>query len=39
VLVGDTRDALWYSELIASGASVARFRHDLAFGRAYAEAA
>ncbi|RTL64402.1 MAG: NAD(P)/FAD-dependent oxidoreductase [Hyphomicrobiales bacterium] len=39
VLVGDTRDALWYSELIASGASVTRFRHDLAFGRAYAEAA
>lgn len=39
VLVGDTHDALWYAELIASGASVARFRHDLAFGRAYAEAA
>lgn len=39
VLVGDTQDALWYSGLITSGASVARIRHDLAFGRAYAEAA
>lgn len=39
VLVGDTADALWYAELIRSGNSVARFRHELAFGRAYAEAA
>ncbi len=39
VLVGDTHDALWYADLIASGANVTRFRHDLAFGRAYAEAA
>jgi nitrite reductase (NADH) large subunit len=39
VLVGDTRDALWYADLITSGACVLRFRHDLAFGRAYAEAA
>ncbi len=39
VLVGDTQDALWYSGLITSGTSVAPIRHDLAFGRAYAEAA
>lgn len=39
VLVGDTADALWYAELIKSGSCVARFRHELAFGRAYAEAA
>lgn len=39
VLVGDTADALWYADLIRSGSSVARFRNELAFGRAYAEAA
>lgn len=39
VLVGDTMDALWYLELIRSGADVAAFREVLAFGRAYAEAA
>jgi len=39
VLVGDATDALWYADLIAAGTSIARFRHDLAFGRAYAEAA
>ena len=39
VLVGDTRDALWYADLIGSGASIAAFRQDVAFGRAYAEAA
>ncbi|MDX2204694.1 MAG: FAD-dependent oxidoreductase [Hyphomicrobiaceae bacterium] len=39
VLVGDTRDAAWYADLISSGVSVARMRADLAFGRAWAEAA
>jgi len=39
VLVGDTTDALWYLDLIRSGADVAGFREALAFGRAYAEAA
>lgn len=37
VLVGDTRDALWYLELIRSGTSVAMMRGDLMFGRAMAE--
>lgn len=32
VLVGDTRDALWYLELIRSGRSVRGLRHDLMFG-------
>lgn len=39
VLVGDTDDALWYGELIRSGAPVAAFRNALAFGRTFAEAA
>ena len=39
VLVGDTTDALWYRDLIRSGAPIAPFRATLAFGRAYAEAA
>ncbi len=40
VLIGDTADGLWYLDLIRSGRSVAAFRNDLAFGRAYvAEAA
>lgn len=33
VLVGDTRDALWYRDLIRSGRSVATFRSDLMFGQ------
>ena len=37
VLVGDTRDALWYLELIRSRTSVATMRGDLMFGRAMAE--
>jgi nitrite reductase (NADH) large subunit len=37
VLYGDTSDALWYLELIRSGAPVESFRADLAFGRAMAE--
>jgi nitrite reductase (NADH) large subunit len=39
VLVGDTSDALWYADLIAAARSVAGIRRDIAFGRAYAEAA
>ena len=37
VLFGDTADGLWYLELIRSGASIAAFRDDLAFGRALVE--
>jgi nitrite reductase (NADH) large subunit len=39
VLVGDTRDALWYLELIRGGADVDAIRADMMFGRALAEAA
>jgi len=39
VLFGDTADALWYLDLIRSGASIEGFRDDLAFGRALAERA
>lgn len=39
VLVGDTADALWYLELLRSGAMISDYREALAFGRAYAEAA
>ena len=39
VLVGDTGDALWYADLIRSGARVSAFRDALAFGQAFAEAA
>ena len=37
VLYGDTIDALWYLELIRSGAEIDSFRQDLIFGRALAE--
>ena len=37
VLVGDTRDALWYLDLIRSGRPVSTLRDGLVFGRAYAE--
>lgn len=37
VLVGDTADALWYLDLIRSGASIGALREDLVFGRAFAE--
>jgi nitrite reductase (NADH) large subunit len=37
VLVGDTRDALWYLELIRSNADIAKSRHFLMFGRTLAE--
>jgi nitrite reductase (NADH) large subunit len=37
VLFGDTADSLWYLDLIRSGRPIARFRNDLAFGRAFAE--
>lgn len=33
VLVGDTSDALWYLDLIRSGADIAPLRHALMFGR------
>ena len=33
VLVGDTRDALWYLELIRAGGSIAAMRSSLMFGR------
>ena len=39
VLAGDTTDALWYRDLIRSGAPIGAFRSTLAFGPAYAEAA
>jgi nitrite reductase (NADH) large subunit len=34
VLVGETRDALWYLELIRSGADIALHRDSLIFGKA-----
>jgi nitrite reductase (NADH) large subunit len=37
VLYGDTTDALWYLELIRSGAPIEPFREDLVFGRALVE--
>lgn len=37
VLIGDTQDALWYMELIRSGARISAFRRDLMFGRTLAE--
>ena len=37
VLYGDTTDALWYLELIRSGAAIEPLRQDLIFGRALAE--
>jgi nitrite reductase (NADH) large subunit len=37
VLFGDTADALWYLDLIRTGAPTGRFRNELAFGRALAE--
>jgi nitrite reductase (NADH) large subunit len=37
VLYGDTSDALWYLELIRTGAEIESFREDLIFGRALVE--
>jgi nitrite reductase (NADH) large subunit len=37
VLYGDSEDGLWYLDLIRSGISVDKFRHDLMFGRALVE--
>jgi nitrite reductase (NADH) large subunit len=37
VLYGDTADALWYLDLIRSGAAIDAIREDLIFGRALAE--
>jgi nitrite reductase (NADH) large subunit len=39
VLYGDTADAPFYLELLASGRPVAPFRRQLAFGARFAEAA
>ena len=36
VLVGDTADALWYLELIRTGAPIAAIRKDMMFGRSLA---
>jgi len=38
VLLGDTGDALWYLDLIRSGAPIAAMREALVFGRAFCEA-
>jgi nitrite reductase (NADH) large subunit len=37
ILVGDTQDAIWYSDLIRSGSPVHTMRNELMFGRALAE--
>ncbi len=37
VLVGDTRDALWYVELMRSGADVSSLRDGMIFGKAIVE--
>jgi nitrite reductase (NADH) large subunit len=39
VLVGDTADGLFYLDLLTSARALDRFRADLAFGRAWCEAA
>lgn len=39
ILVGEASDALWYLDLIASGAPLGPLRDDLAFGRGFALAA
>ncbi len=39
VLLGDTADALWYLDLIRSGASITAIREDLVFGRAFCSSA
>lgn len=39
VLVGDTADGLFYLDLLTSGRALDPFRADLAFGRAWCEAA
>jgi len=37
VLLGDTSDALWYLDLIRTGAPISAMRDGLVFGRAYCE--
>jgi nitrite reductase (NADH) large subunit len=37
VLVGEADDALWYLDLIRSGADISSARRDLLHGRAFAE--
>lgn len=39
ILLGETADALWYLDLIRSGASIAAMRETLVFGRAFCEGA
>ncbi len=39
ILVGEASDALWYLDLIASGAPLGEMRDDLAFGRSFVAAA
>ena len=39
ILIGDTRDALWYQELIRDNIDISAMRDDLIFGRALAMAA
>jgi nitrite reductase (NADH) large subunit len=37
LLIGDVDEGPWYLDLIRSGAPIDRFRHQLMFGRAFAE--
>jgi nitrite reductase (NADH) large subunit len=37
ILIGATQDGAWYGDLIASQTRVGSFRHELIFGRAYAD--
>jgi nitrite reductase (NADH) large subunit len=37
LLIGDVAEGPWYLDLIRSGEPVSRFRHQLMFGRAFAE--
>ncbi len=39
ILIGDTRDALWYQELIRDNIDISAMRDDLIFGRSLAMAA
>ncbi|HAC28811.1 MAG TPA: NAD(P)/FAD-dependent oxidoreductase, partial [Marinobacter hydrocarbonoclasticus] len=39
ILLGDTANGPWYSELIRSGADVSRYRDTIAFGKTYCDAA
>ncbi|WP_288372563.1 hypothetical protein [uncultured Marinobacter sp.] len=39
ILLGDTTNSLWYSQLIRSGANISRYRDTIAFGKPYCDAA